>query len=127
MKRSLLVVDDEPQICDSFGTYFEKQGYDVSTAMDGPAALAALERKNVPVCLLDLALPGMNGLELCQEIKQSTPMATCIAMTGKRSLFEIFECRAAGFEDYFTKPVSLEVIRQAVDQAYERMERWKQT
>ena len=127
MKRTLLIVDDEQAIRDAYGAYFARLNYEVITASDADEALELLGSHSVPLCLLDLVLPGTDGVELCREIKARNPLATCIAMTGQRSLFEIAECRAAGFEDYFTKPVALDALRETADRVFSRLERWKRT
>lgn len=127
MKRTLLIVDDDLAIRDAYGLYFMRLNYEVLTAGDAQEAMECLAGRTVPLCLLDLALPGTDGVALCREIKALNPMTTCVAMTGQRSLFEIAECRAAGFEDYFTKPVALDTLREMADRVFTRLERWKRT
>jgi DNA-binding response OmpR family regulator len=70
-------------------------------------------------------LPGMNGLELCREVRRQWPWAICIAVTGYASLFELVDCREAGFEDYFVKPVVLQELLEAAELACKKVERWK--
>jgi CheY-like chemotaxis protein len=77
------------------------------------------------VFFLDLNLPGMNGVDLCRQIRHQYPMAIVYAVTGYASLFELSECRDAGFEDYFTKPASISDLTEAADNAFKKLARWK--
>lgn len=88
-------------------------------------ALKIVKEASIHVMFLDLKMPGMNGVELCRKIKKDRPMAIIHAVTGFVSLFELSDCREAGFEDYFTKPVNLKQLYRAADIAFEKMERWK--
>jgi DNA-binding response OmpR family regulator len=74
---------------------------------------------------LDLNLPGMNGMDLCRRIKKDKPMAIVFAVTGYASLFELVDCREAGFDDYFKKPVDMKSLVKAANDAFERIDRWK--
>ncbi len=125
MDKTVLVVDDEESIRDSYTALFRKAGFLVHTAGDALEAQQVLRDKNVSVAFLDLNLPGKNGIELCRDIRRHNPMACCFAVTGHKSLFELVDCREAGFEDYFTKPTSSALLIQAAERAFERLERWK--
>jgi len=72
-----------------------------------------------------LRCPGMNGVDLCREIRKQYPMAIPYAVTGYASLFELTDCRDAGFEDYFTKPASLSDLLDAAAHAFKKLARWK--
>ncbi|MCF8107680.1 MAG: response regulator [Desulfohalobiaceae bacterium] len=89
-------------------------------------ALEVTERTSFKLFILDLNLPGMNGVELCKEIRSHSPMAICIAVTGYTSLFELHDCREAGFEDYFTKQVSLVELNEVVEHLSEAGEMEKE-
>ena len=125
MEKRILVVDDEKQIRDLFSQAFSKAGYEVTVAESAEEALEIVGRKPFWVLFLDLNLPGMNGVELCREIRNRHPMSIPIAVTGYASLFELTDCRDAGFEDYFTKPVSLTDLVQAAEYAFSKLERWR--
>jgi CheY-like chemotaxis protein len=99
--------------------------YEVATARDGQEALDMVAQHGVQLVFMDLKLPGLNGLELCRRIKHFNPLAIIYAMTGYPSTFELADCREAGFDDYFRKPVKLQLLFKAAEQAHERMERWK--
>jgi DNA-binding response OmpR family regulator len=121
----ILVVDDELSIRDLFEDVLSDAGYDVRLAENAEQALHILKEERIGVIFLDLRLFGMNGIELCRKIRQTNPVSIIYAVTGWSALFEIEECRQAGFDDYFTKPVRPEVLTRAVEDAFEKLGRWK--
>ncbi len=123
--RRILVVDDEQPIRDLLNQAFTGMDYEVDTAANGQEALDMVAQHGVQLALMDLKLPGLDGLELCLRIRRFNPLAVIFAMTGYPSLFELSDCREAGFDDYFRKPVKLQVLSRAVEQAFERLERWE--
>jgi len=123
--KKILVVDDELQVRDSFKMVFDKAGYMTYLAESGEEAVKILDKKNIQVMYLDLNLPGMNGLELCSEVRKNQPIAIIYAVTGYTSLFELHDCREAGFDDYFTKPIGLKILTDTAKDAFEKLERWK--
>ena len=125
MNRKMLVVDDEKSIRDLFEAAFSDAGYEVHLAENGTEALDILNRQEIELIFLDLKLFGMNGIELCRQIRKTRPIAIINAITGWSGLFEIDECREAGFDDYFRKPVSLELLFKVVKDAFEKIDRWK--
>ena len=125
MKNKILVVDDEPQIREMYSQAFSMAGYTVETAASAEEALEMMQNNSYKVLFLDLNLPGMNGVELCRQISVGWPTAICYAVTGYSSVFELLDCREAGFEDYFTKPVSISVMIEAAGHAFKKLERWK--
>ena len=68
----------------------------------------------------------MDGLELCRKIKKEIPMAVLYAMTGYPSSFDLSNCREAGFDDYFYKPVKLSLLLKAAEDAFNKLGRWEQ-
>lgn len=122
--RRILIVDDDEMITDMFRKGFTNAGYTVRRAASAEEALAILERETYPVMFLDLKLPAMDGLELCRRIRKKDPVAVIFAVTGYASFYEFEECRRAGFDDYFTKPVELKDLYRAAMEAFDRVERW---
>jgi DNA-binding response OmpR family regulator len=125
MERKILVVDDEMSVRDLFEDALGGTGYRVYTAESAEQALAILHEENIDVIFLDLKLFGMNGIELCRKIRKFKPVSLIYAITGWSTLFEVEECREAGFDDLFTKPVKLDVLFKAVEDAFEKINRWK--
>jgi CheY-like chemotaxis protein len=120
-----MVVDDERSIRELFQSAFSEAGYDVYLAEKGEEALRTLQQNDIDLIFLDLRLFGMNGIDLCKQIKKDKPLSIIYAITGWAGLFEVAECREAGFDDYFTKPVSPEILLQAVAEAFAKLDRWK--
>jgi len=125
MKRRILVVDDEEYILGLLDEVFHTAGYEVALASNGMNALELFKKGNNQVVILDLRLPDMSGVELGSEMKGLNPIAIIFAMTGYTSLFQLADCREAGFDDYFQKPVNLDLLTKSVDEAFLRLERWK--
>jgi CheY-like chemotaxis protein len=125
MEKKILVVDDESAIRELFSEVLAMGGYAVQTAESAEEALEIIEKTPYWVYFLDLNLPGMNGVELCRQVRKRFPMAIAYAVTGYASLFELSECRDAGFEDYYTKPVNIADLVDAAGQAFNKLDRWK--
>ena len=123
--RSLLIVDDEAGVRSLFRDVFERLGWSVSEAEGAADALEILKREGDFVIFLDLKLFGTNGIELCRAIRKAKPLSILYAITGWTSLFEVEECREAGFDDFFTKPLDFRTLRKAVEDASERLARWR--
>jgi CheY-like chemotaxis protein len=120
-----MIVDDDVSIRDLFLSAFSEAGYSVHLAENGEQALHILKQQEIDLIFLDLKLFGMNGIELCRQIKKDKPVSIIYAITGWTGLFEVEECREAGFDDYFTKPFQLDVLFRAVEDAFEKLDRWK--
>jgi DNA-binding response OmpR family regulator len=125
MAKKILVVDDEVTVRDLLKDTFVIEGYDVRLAEGAETAFEILKEENIEVIFLDLKLFGMNGIELCRQIRKNNPLAIIFAMTGWAALYDIEECREAGFDDFFTKPVQTEMLLKAIDGAFERLDRWR--
>ena len=124
-EKKILIVDDEVSIRDVMKNLFVVEGYEVITAENAEKALEILKKENLMVIFLDLKLPGMNGVDLCRCIRKENQIAMIHAMTGFSVLFNLLECREAGFDDYFIKPFDLDMLLKAAKDAFEKLERWK--
>ena len=124
-EKKILVVDDEKAILNLLKQAFSRAGFVVVPAESAEEALNVLEQEEIYVMFLDLNLPGMNGIELCRRIKKDKPMAIVFAVTGYASLFELVDCKEAGFEDYFKKPADIKTLVKVANDAFEKIERWK--
>lgn len=125
-EKKILVVDDEPDLRDLYSASFKKVGYEVKVAESAEKALEMFRMERYFVVFLDLNLPGLSGIDLCRRLKQESQMIIPYAVTGYASMYELTNCREAGFEDYFTKPVKLSLLEQAADHAFKKLDRWKQ-
>ena len=125
MKGKILVVDDEASVRELFSDVFTEAEYEVFAAEGGKEALKILQLEDADVIFLDLKLFGMNGIELCRQIRETKPISIIYAMTGWGPLFEIEECREAGFDDYFEKPLDMDMLVGLVAESFARLNRWK--
>ncbi|HVO67182.1 MAG TPA: response regulator [Syntrophales bacterium] len=124
MEKKILVVDDEEVIRNMLQEFLSKNGYVVRLAESAETALDILRGESFMVMFLDLKLPGISGMELCRKIRIDNDVGIIYAFTGYTDLFGLIDCRRAGFDDYFTKPVKLELILQAAQDAFAKLERW---
>ncbi len=118
MKESILAVDDDPTILRLFEIALEREGYRVYPASSAEEALEILKERDFHVMLFDLKLPGMNGIDLCRKVKGERPDAVIFAITAYPSIFEISGCLSAGFDDYFSKPVDLDMLVRSIRKAF---------
>lgn len=123
--KKILVVDDEVLILDVLKKAFGSAGYTVLTAESAEDALKILKDETVLVMFLDIRLPGMSGVELCKKIRIEDQIGIIHALTGYSNIVGLLECRAAGFDDFFVKPVKLDILLKAAQDAFEKLERWK--
>ena len=103
--QSILVVDDEPNIREIVGLYLERAGFQVRLAADGPAALQALTAALPDLVILDVMLPGIDGLEITRRLRRegATPV---ILLTARREEADRIEGLELGADDYVVKPFS---------------------
>lgn len=103
--QSILVVDDEPNIREIVGLYLERAGFQVRLAGDGPTALQALTAALPDLVILDVMLPGIDGLEITRRLRSegSTPV---ILLTARREEADRIEGLELGADDYVVKPFS---------------------
>lgn len=113
----LLVVDDEVDTCANLSDILTDLGYRVDVAYDGPSALELVKQNTYDVALLDLKMPGMDGLELYRRIKQLQAGTVAIVVTAYASSNTANEALAAGAWKILSKPVNLSQLLTLVDEA----------
>jgi len=123
-KKRILIVDDEASIRDMLSEFFSVAGYAALTAASAEEALNILEDNSVGVMFLDLDLPCMNGIELCRTIRKNNQVSIIHAFTGYSGLYGLNECRSAGFDDFFIKPIGIEILLKAAEEGFEKIKRW---
>jgi DNA-binding response OmpR family regulator len=123
--KKILVVDDEVDILEIMKEFFEMEGYTIFTAQNAQEAIEILSNEAPMVMFLDLKLPGMNGIELCKLIRRDNFVAIIYAVTGYTNFYNLMDCRAAGFDDFFVKPVDMKILLKAAKDAFEKIERWR--
>jgi putative nucleotidyltransferase with HDIG domain len=113
-KKTILFVDDEESILEVASEYFSQKDYNVITAGNGHEALDALSRNSVDCCFTDINMPGMDGLELAEHIRELDMTIPVIVMTGYPSLENTINTLKNGVVDFLIKPVNLEQMELCV-------------
>ena len=116
----VLLVDDEVDFLASLAQRLTLRGLATSTAASGHDALAILDREPVDVVVLDVRMPGMDGIETLRRIKETHPRVEVVMLTGHADLESSLEGMRFGFFDYLTKPVQLPQLIEKIDDAYRR-------
>ena len=102
----VLVVEDDPNIRDLVRSNLLARGYDVIVSVDGSDAIRLIEQRDPHVMLLDLTLPGMDGLELCRDVRHQFPLGI-IVVSARRAESDKVMALNLGADDYMTKPFSI--------------------
>jgi two-component system alkaline phosphatase synthesis response regulator PhoP len=104
-EAKILIVDDEASIVNSVRAYLEREGYAVYTAADGPAALKAARAFSPDLVILDVMLPGMDGLEVLRRLRQDSDVYV-LMLTARADELDKIVGLTVGADDYLTKPFS---------------------
>jgi DNA-binding response OmpR family regulator len=106
MGQRVLVVDDDPTVSDVVRRYLERAGFEVALAADGPAAMVAFEQRRPSLVVLDLMLPGMDGLEVCRRMRVRDGDVPVVMLTALGEEADRVVGLEMGADDYVTKPFS---------------------
>lgn len=117
-KMRLLLVDDEERFLATTRILLEKRGVETLTAVNGSDALAVLDEKPVDVVILDVKMPGMDGVEVLRRIKQKHPLVEVIMLTGHGSVESAVEGLKLGAFDYVMKPMDIPDLLAKAEEAY---------
>ena len=112
--NKLLIVDDEVEICEFLKSFFEDRDFKVVIANSGTQALEQVELFQPEVVLLDIQMPGMDGLQTLKKIKELHPKVKVIMVTAVETQEKIEEAMRLGADNYITKPLSLEYLEKDV-------------
>ena len=118
--EKIMVVDDEPGMRSLLTKVLGKGGYFVSAFERGEDALASLSSEDYDLAVLDIEMPGMNGIELLKKIKSKDQGLNVVMITAYGSLQSAVEAMRLGAYDYLTKPFQMEEIKLVVEKALER-------
>ena len=121
-RRRVLVVEDDPTINDAVTRRLAAEGYAVSQAWDGPAAVAAATAEAPDVLVLDVMLPGFDGLEVCRRVQATRPVPV-LMLTARDDEADILAGLAVGADDYLTKPFGMRELVARVSALLRRVER----
>nr|MDT0659839.1 response regulator transcription factor [Micromonospora sp. DSM 115978] len=121
-QRRILVVEDERTIADAVAARLRAEGYAVQIAGDGPSAVAAVHATRPDLVVLDVMLPGFDGLEVCRRIQADRPVPV-LMLTARDDETDLLVGLAVGADDYLTKPFSLRELAARVHALLRRVDR----
>ena len=120
--RTAVVVEDEPTIAEAVATRLRAEGYRVEVAGDGPSGVALCERVSPDVVVLDVMLPGFDGLEVCRRVQAVRPVPV-LMLTARDDETDKLVGLGVGADDYMTKPFSMRELSARVNGLLRRVER----
>ena len=110
----LLIVEDEKQICDTVAKSLYAAGYEVDTCYDGEEAFECILAENYDLILLDLNLPGMDGMEILKELRQRNEETKVLILSARGQIADKVEGLDAGANDYMEKPFHLQELEARI-------------
>jgi DNA-binding NtrC family response regulator len=116
----VLLVDDEEKFVISNAKLLSKRGYDILTALNAAEALKTLETHDVHVAVLDVKMPGMDGMSLLKEIKNRYPLVEVVMLTGHATFESAVSGLKIGASDYLMKPCQISELIQKIEEAHEK-------
>ena len=127
MKGSkVLLVDDEVVFTKNMSKLLTNRGYRVTAVNSGEAAVGALQGQGFDVVVLDLKMPGMDGIATLKEIKKLGVLTQVLILTGHGSIDSALEAIKMGAYDYLTKPCEIEELVSKIEGAWEKKDRTEQ-
>jgi len=117
MKTRVLIVDDEKEFTEALAERLDIRDYDVTTSLSGEEAVDEVKSFNFDVVILDVAMPGMDGIETLRAIKNIKPLIEVIMLTGHATVESAIEGMKVGAFDYLKKPCETEELVFKIDKA----------
>jgi two-component system nitrogen regulation response regulator NtrX len=119
MRKTILIVDDEKSICLSLGSILVDEGYEIFSAGSGEEAIKIIEEDPPSLVLLDIWLPGVDGIETLKMIKSRYPQIRVIMISGHGTIETAVKSTKLGAFDFFEKPLSMEKVILVVNHVFE--------
>ncbi len=117
---NVLIIDDEERFLKTTRALLEKEGYQVQTAAEGRQGLDILKAKRIDVVVLDVKMPGMDGIEVLRRIKSDHPLVEVLMLTGHATMESAIDGLKLGAFDYLTKPCDIPVLKKKIMDAYDK-------
>jgi DNA-binding NtrC family response regulator len=117
IRGKILLVDDEVVFVNNMSKLLNSRGYDVAVANSGDGAIQALEKGNYDVMVLDLKMPGMDGITTLREMRKLDLFTETLIMTGHGAVDTALEAMKLGAYDYLTKPYEIDELVDRIDAA----------
>jgi DNA-binding NtrC family response regulator len=122
-KMTIMLVDDEERFLFTTKKLLSKKGIDLLTASSGAETLEKLSSHTVHVVILDVKMPGMDGMATLREIKRQYPLTEVIMLTGHATVESAVEGLKSGATDYLMKPANIDELLQKAEEAFEKRKR----
>lgn len=122
MEKPILIIDDEKRMTDSLRDLLTPEGYAVTTANTGQAALEELDRRDYPVVVTDLRMQGVTGLDIIRHIHDTRPRTLVIVITGYASTESAIEAVHYHAFDYIRKPFEFDQLKGVIERAFQKIE-----
>jgi len=126
MKIKVLLVDDEKDFIESLAERLQLRDFDVTTALNGIDALSLIQKNDFDVIVLDVKMPGKDGIETLKEIKKTTQLSQIIMLTGNATVESAIQGMKLGAYDYIMKPTVTEDLIELINKAYKIVEEQKE-
>lgn len=120
LKARVLLVDDEEDFLEMLSARLQTRGLKVNTVNCGEDAVAQVEEHNYDAIIVDLSMPGIDGLETIRRIKAISPSAEVIVLTGHGSVEKSVEALKIGAEDFLEKPVDMSTLMDKIGEAKDK-------
>jgi DNA-binding response OmpR family regulator len=120
MKIRILLVDDEKEFVEQLSERLKLRNYDVTVAYSGQESVEKIRQFLYDVVILDVSMPGMDGVEALKNIKNIRPLTEAIMLTGHASVESAIEGMKLGAFDYLTKPTETKKLTEKINNAYQR-------
>ena len=119
-KMKMMLVDDEERFLETTKKLLSKRGYDVITATSGAEALENLTKQIIHVVVLDVKMPGMDGITTLKEIKKQFTLVEVIMLTGHATVESAVDGLKSGATDYLMKPAEIDDLIAKTEEAFEK-------
>ena len=114
MGKRILIVDDEERMCESLGRLLSKEGYSVVTATSGNRALEEMRKESFDAAIIDVKMPGMDGVTLLKELKEWNPGLGVIMMTSYGNIDTYLSSMNMGAFEYLMKPINFDELKNVL-------------
>jgi DNA-binding response OmpR family regulator len=126
MGKSILIIEDNRELAQLLELHLRDLSFTVDTALDGVSGIAKAESESYDLIILDLMLPGLDGLEICKRLRSKASYVPILMLTSKSSELDRVLGLELGADDYVTKPFSIKELMARVKAIFRRMENIKQ-
>jgi DNA-binding NtrC family response regulator len=116
----MMLVDDEERFLSTTKKLLARKGYDVLTASNGAQALETLATQTIHVVILDVKMPGMDGVSILKEIKKRFPLVEVIMLTGHATVESAVDGLKSGATDYLMKPADIDELVSKAEEAFSK-------